>query len=161
VVDFRAELAALVAVYDKHGVQFSRVDEDAMYEAFERARAALLAQPEPTPAADGEVAELVEWLRVTGELLSRRSDIQCRIDLRLFHRAADLLERQALRPIPVSERLPGPGDCDERGRCWWYEMRRWRLAGPMEDSEEYMNVLAACFSHWLGAHALPLPEVER
>ena len=115
---------------------------------------------EPAPAADGEVAELVEWLRVTGELLSRRSDIQCRIDLRLFARAADLLERQSLRPIPVSERLPGPGDCDERGRCWWYDMRRWQLAGPMEDSEEYMNVLAACFSHWLPAHALPLPEVE-
>ena len=22
------------------------------------------------------------------------------------------------QPVPVSERLPGPEDCDEQGRCW-------------------------------------------
>jgi hypothetical protein len=26
-----------------------------------------------------------------------------------------------LVPVPVSERLPGPEDCDDQGRCWWLD----------------------------------------
>lgn len=61
---------------------------------------------QPAPPTAGEVGELVEWLRETGRLLSRRPDIQCRVELRLFDRAADLLERLAspaclaLKPSP-------------------------------------------------------------
>ena len=45
------------------------------------------------------------------------------------------------QPVPVAERLPGPEDCDAEGRCWWFHD---------EDG-------ALC-SHWLPAHALPVPE---
>jgi hypothetical protein len=27
--------------------------------------------------------------------------------------------RPAVEPVPVSERAPGPEDCDDQGRCWW------------------------------------------
>lgn len=69
-------------------------------------------------------------------------------------------------PVPVSERLPGPGDCDEEGLCWWFS--------PADPSAGTFGV-AACWvlrkhepeddfrTHWLPVHALPLPsgEVER
>lgn len=95
-------------------------------------------------AADEEITELVAWLRETGELL--RSDIQYRFDLRLFYRAANLLEleRQAAvapvarlpedaqaiqpanrtilvpvpAPIPVSERLPEKSEMTDDGEVW-------------------------------------------
>ena len=102
--------------------------------------------------------EFVTWLRYLADL--RRRNHHIRPHASALTRAADLLERLALRPIPVSERLPEPEDCDELGRCWWFDMRVWKLSGPMEDSEESMHILAACFSHWLPAHALPLPEGE-
>lgn len=74
-------------------------------------------------------------------------------------RAADRLEleRQALRPIPVSERLPGPDYCDAEGRCWWGDagddqfVPSWRLCEQPDDTH---------FTHWLPAYALPLPEVK-
>lgn len=63
--------------------------------------------------------------------------------------------RPAITPIPVSERLPGPEDCDAEGRCWawdwlavcwrdvsWEEVRRW------------------ADTHWLPATALPLPTSD-
>jgi len=59
------------------------------------------------------------------------------------------------QPIPVSERLPGPGDCDAEGRCWWgvfqgdeLLMRAWHL-------ERQTAVWR--FACWLPAHALPVP----
>ena len=56
----------------------------------DRARA-LLAQPEPQPPADGEVTELVEWLR-RGSLLGNGDFPESEAKLT---RAADLLERLA------------------------------------------------------------------
>ena len=71
-------------------------------------------------------------------------------------RAADLLQRQYPQPVPVSERLPGPEDCDAGGRCWWYgegaDMIGWTL-----DSEGASYYRA---KFWLPANALPLPEQE-
>ena len=95
----------------------------------------------------------------------------------LHAEAADVA--QALEPVPVSERLPGPGDCDAEGRCWLLtvedEYPQWRLhsiegarpGGAMiwvpVDSDT--GIMCDCFytSHWLPAHALPLPsgEVEK
>lgn len=100
-----------------------------------------------------------------------------------WHVAADLLERQAAAapvarlpedaqviepanrtilvpvpaPVPVSERLPGPEDCDAEGLCWWGDagddqfVPSWRLCEQPDDTH---------FAHWLPAHALPLPEVN-
>lgn len=104
--------------------------------------------------AEGEVALIAAWLRVTGELLNRRSDIQCRVDLRLFRRAALLLERQALRPVPVAERLPGPEDCDGYGHYWWFSFAE--LAWVFADLEYAKN---RGYTHWLPAHRLPLPPL--
>ena len=32
--------------------------------------------------------------------------------------------RPAVEPVPVAERLPGPEDLDDQGRCWWLD--RWQ-----------------------------------
>jgi hypothetical protein len=79
--------------------------------------------------------------------------------------AAAALAQQHPQPIPVSERLPGPEDCDAEGRCWW-----WRPSHPESGySEGWMLRPRAwgggrydfddCLMHtqWLPAHALPAP----
>ncbi len=62
-----------------------------------------------------------------------------------------LARYSAPRPIPVAERLPGAGDRDPAGQCWWFtpSEEKWifwplKWAGP------------EC-SHWLPFSALPLP----
>jgi hypothetical protein len=57
------------------------------------------------------------------------------------------------QPTPVSERLPGPGDCDAEGMCWlWDGERRWvRQFRDAASSNTWTG------SYWLPAHALPLP----
>jgi hypothetical protein len=66
----------------------------------------------------------------------------------------------APQPIPVTERLPGAGDCDAEGRCWMRGKVEgdWRLVSATNPG---VPNLKYCFTHWLPAHALPLPkEVE-
>ena len=83
--------------------------------------------------------------------------------------------RSAIEPVPVAERLPGPEDCDAEGRCWLLTVEddypQWRLhsiqgaqpGGYMiwvpVDSD---GAMVDCFytSHWLPAHALPVPQQE-
>jgi hypothetical protein len=106
------------------------------------------------------VAELVETLKgiaywrrhgKPGEPAPTSFDIRQadRLD-----RAAELLQRLSPpQPVPVSERLPG----DQL--CWWFEVDEdcgygstWtllRIRGSTTDR-----------THWLPAHALPLPEVD-
>lgn len=58
------------------------------------------------------------------------------------------------QPVPVSERLPGPGDCDAEGFCWWWcsPAERWlRIGIPQPDQASQVH------THWLPAHDLPLP----
>ena len=63
------------------------------------------------------------------------------------------------QPVAVSERLPGPEDCDEQGRCWLggRQMGRgtptWLLGYPAW-AERFPDV----HRFWLPAHALPTPE---
>jgi hypothetical protein len=64
-----------------------------------------------------------------------------------------------VEPIPMSERLPEAEDCDAEGRCWWWHpptyaaSTGWWSFEPWEWTEDV--------THWLPAHALPLPnEVE-
>ena len=111
-------------------------------------------QPEP-----GEVQELVEWLR---ELGAKRGGV---FDVSTFcanlTRAADLLERLSPpQPVPVSERLPNlspdAGNFNDKGLLWWFQPRLgWRLG-----SRDAIDCIPFP-THWLPAHALPLPgEVE-
>jgi hypothetical protein len=61
----------------------------------------------------------------------------------------------AIEPVQVSERLPGPEDCDAEGRCWMFDPcdRGWwcyREALPSDGDPEP-------FAHWLPHWALPMP----
>lgn len=131
------------------------------------------------PPAEGEVAELVTWLRNMAEAgLGGLDELNA-------SRAADLLERRHLAPVPVlpegtqvieptertilvpvpvpmpvSERLPGLEECDGEGRCWFlrfpfdYSRESWSL----EDRTYGCN---AGFTHWLPHHALPVPTTRK
>lgn len=108
------------------------------------------------PAA-GEVAELVAWLRGANWDRQRQT---------LATHAADLLERLSPpQPVPVSERLPGPEVCvphprTKRGNwCWGFERCEVSLARPARWRLMHMETVEMEASHWLPAHALPLPEV--
>jgi hypothetical protein len=66
--------------------------------------------------------------------------------------------RSAIEPVSVSERLPGPEDCDAEGRCWWWNVTMdpdspnwWSL-----ESIEYIETEPYWLPHW----ALPVPGVE-
>ena len=128
----------------------------------------------PAAPADGEVGQLVAWLNVEADL--RRNDLSTPTGLNLAQAArqagrlqswATLLQQQAaelasLRAgvvlVAVSERLPGPEDCDEKGRCWFFD--------PCDDgwwcfrSALFIDGDPAPFTHWRPAHALPLPAPQ-
>jgi len=67
--------------------------------------------------------------------------------------------RLAAAPVPLSERLPGPEDCNAEGRCWMLlnVAGDWRLVNPEKSG---LPQLEYGFSHWLPAHALPLPTPD-
>ena len=132
---------------------------------FARAVLARWGNPAPQPPAEGEVAELVAWLREQAEHeLGSTFDADYFSEdpaARNLNRAADLLQRLSPpQPVPVSERLPGPGDCDAEGRCWW-----WYPSVPdktygywaHEDDAIPERAIDEQPTHWLPAHALPLP----
>jgi hypothetical protein len=60
-------------------------------------------------------------------------------------------------PVAVSERLPGEEDCDADGRCWLFSKveSEWRLLNAANPGVPHLKY---CFSHWLPAHAIPLPQ---
>jgi len=112
---------------------------------------AALAQPEPQGATESDLSEL--FYRHVGE----GSEVG-------FENAiAEALARwgrPAIEPIPVSERLPGPEDCDEEGRCWWFcpasllpngMCAYWCLA-PADPPKSW-------HTHWRPYRALTLPPV--
>ena len=129
-----------------------------------------LAQPEPEvvgPPSDEELDSLERqhWEETGVEEWGRREAI---FNHRAFARAvlarwgcpapAPAGERQAAPvPVAVSDRRPQPEDCDAEGRCWLHlpDMATeplWRLTDPALRSRYH--------THWLPAHALPLPSVE-
>ena len=130
---------------------------------------------QPAPSAEGEVAELVAALKRESSAYSLLNSYR-RWQLKLT-RAADLLEQRHPTPVPVSDRLPGAGDCDGEGRCWLLTVEdgypQWRLHSiegsqpggstmiwvPVDSSPGVM-VDAFYASHWLPAAALPLPAGE-
>jgi hypothetical protein len=123
--------------------------------------------PAPVLPADGEVAELVDWLR---EEVADAQGEDCPIVAAKFACAADLLERQAGPvpvPVPVSERpWEREGWVNGDDECWIgypsttyaiadtgdYDTTayEWRLEAP-PSRPEVSNCVA------LPAHALPLP----
>jgi len=69
------------------------------------------------------------------------------------------LGRPAVEPVPVSERLPGPEDCDDQGRCWW-------LDRPLKNGPAHWMLrrqddwLLIPFIAWAPHWALPVPREE-
>jgi hypothetical protein len=74
------------------------------------------------------------------------------------------------QPIPVSERMPMDEDCNKEGMCWWWHpghpesgysegwMQRPRQWGYVRF--RYVSDDALVCTHWLPAHALPLPTTH-
>lgn len=118
--------------------------------------AELLEGPTPQPPADGEVAELVEGLKLISDGMSA---IGHESDSWFVARAADLLQRQHSQPVAVSERpWEREGWCDEQGRCWIFMPDigtdpSWRLTDPRD--------VGPYHTHSLPANALPTPETSQ
>ena len=134
--------------------------------AMDRARA-LLAEPEPEGPTDQEIEE---WADACSEAPLEEMDPEVHGWRRCFtakefsetiRAALDRWGRPAAAPVPVSERLPGPEDCDAEGRCWLggrllgTGTPTWLLGYP-DWVERFPNV----HHFWLPAHALPLPAPE-
>jgi hypothetical protein len=135
--DFRALCAELLAAWLK-GVDISG--------PMQRARAAL-AQPDSEGPTIMEIIELHTWLEDEWRANNDGEDLPI-VD---FARAVlARWGRPAITPIPVSERLPGPEDCDAEGRSWFGGKRGiWMLM-----TSKY----AMADSFWLPHHALPVPQ---
>jgi hypothetical protein len=100
-----------------------------------------------------EELNMLAWKIYTG---ARDGDHRGAIALRVCRAAiaADRARwgRPAIEPVPVSERLPGPEDCDSRGWCWYWH--------PGEECWEMVPVVTGTldiWTHWLPHHALPIP----
>ena len=137
----------------------------------DRARA-LLAQPVAEGPTDEELMELMpqqmrDDLAAAARALAGfdRANIKAAGAMRIIlnrhavdHARAALARwgRPTPQPVAVSERLPGPEDCDEQGRCWMfgYIEGDWRLISATNSG---IPKLKYCFSHWLPSSALPLP----
>jgi hypothetical protein len=132
-------------------------------EVITRARAAL-AQPEPVGPTDEELlaaqdraAAFFPPVHPEAEPLSA-VEYARELEIREARAVLQRWGRPAITPIPVSERLPEPEDCDAEGRCWVTDRsdgQKW-FATWIYESAHYTNGS----THWLPAHALPLPEVE-
>jgi hypothetical protein len=116
------------------------------------ARARTLAQPEPEGPTDEELDEL--WAEIDGGGAIWAWQHYARAVLARWG-------RPTIKPVPVTERLPGPEDCDAEGRCWVGS------AAFTDDSDygplEYNNGWELCRCTigdycWLPHHALPIPQ---
>jgi hypothetical protein len=88
--DYKALCARMADELD-HYRQLLMDDRRETHALATEARAAL-AQTEPEPQSDGEVAELVDWLRDNGASLQKSGHGSATV-LANFARAADLLEQ--------------------------------------------------------------------
>jgi hypothetical protein len=121
-----------------------------------RAAAALDAQTEPVAPTDDELDDLADdfldwncegWRAYARAVLARYA-------------------RSAIQPVPVSERLPGPKDCNADGEAWVEEPA---FDYPLHDSGDYdiepgkwvLRRIAPFDKpnnrRWLPHHALPTP----
>lgn len=71
--------------------------------------------------------------------------------------------RNSLRPISISDRLPGPEDCDEQDRCWWWRDDGvedfWELIclrDPIGYNQRIRDEIS--YGPWLPFYAIPNPE---
>jgi hypothetical protein len=156
-----AEHCDLLARPEPQGPTDDELDElyyksGGIINAFARAVLARWGRPAPPAPEAGEVRELVAWLR-NRDRWTQLTDAQ-------VDRAATLLAQQAapapvVVPVPVSERPPGPEDCDAEGRCWWFSPP---ACGPhtIRPCWTFDSETLEGDTHWLPHWALPMPVVE-
>ena len=168
--DYRAELQRLVKAYDDHGGRWPDDDVQALYQAVQKARAALAA-PEQGPT-DEEIMELMPqqlWkdLATVSRLAAHGAGPDVGPGLFRVTLNAGIVEhcravlarwgRPAVEPVTVAERLPGAEDCDAKGRCWWLDrplkngQAAWMLRRP---DDGVLIPFIAWTPHW----ALPLSQ---
>jgi hypothetical protein len=119
----------------------------------ERLRAAdlleRLAESEPVGPTDEELNDT--YWKAWHEHLDRTNSVLHAAGLRAV---LARWGRPAITPIPVSERLPGPEDCDAEGCCW-------AIGGRGDWMRVYVigrSWSNPVYTHWLPFHSLPLPE---
>lgn len=162
--DFRALCAELHAALDRHDLTLA---EDQLLDRSAAALRATLAD-EPTAGepvsvtgqpSNADLLKLAQQYSVV-YLLSDGSachpfqeGYDMRNDVLNFARAVLAhWGSPAPQPVPVSERLPEPGDCLDEGWAWFFYPRiGWRQAVPP---------VTAAYTHWLPAHAIPLPDAN-
>jgi len=133
--------------------------------AIDRARAAL-AQPEPEVVGptDEELLELLSrasglpkpdsYIVDGGRIISEPCEI-----LGFARAVLARWGRPAIKPVPVSERLPEAGDCDHDGNLWLLHrtglgLWEWHFLNRYPNANSYIFY---GYTHWLPAYALPLP----
>jgi len=102
---------------------------------------------QPSPPAEGEVRELVAKLR----RLAPHNPLGTADPT--ITRAAELLQQQHPAPVPVSEGWPEFSDCERvNDQTWCFNplLSHWKLT----------RIKQGVHTHWLPAHALPLPQGE-
>ena len=177
--DYRALCAELVDALDS-GIPAGRIR---MSSLADRARALLAEQPVSPPyklpeaegPTDEELADLMPTRFLVNQAASARAIANIGTDEQVAQVRAILdgeaiayaravlarLGRPTPQPVAVSERLPGPEDCNEQGRCWLGGRQMgsgtttWLLGYPAW-AERFPDV----HRFWLPANALPLPAPE-
>lgn len=105
----------------------------------------------------GKVANAVADLHAIADILSAK---ERHIQARKLTRAADLLGYLIMEPLPVSQRLPGPDDCDMEGRCWCFTPRIDIEKSLVFHARWILSVISDVDTHWLPYCSLPLPSGE-
>jgi hypothetical protein len=150
--DWRALCAELVEAYEWciNRYMTAPSNKDALVY---RARTAL-AQPEPVGPTDEEIEQEAVANADTDD------------EYRAFKHGAffvqERIHRPTIEPVPVSERLPRPEDCDAEGRCWVLHMGidcigHWYQRAPLLTGRAYQFFR---ISHWLPHWAMPVPGRE-
>ena len=116
------------------------------------------AQPEPAAPTDEELT-LVYAYAVAAAVDNKRGPFKTEdaeaAQLAGLRAVLARYARPTIQPVPVSERLPRPEDCDAEGRCWIFMPDigtdpSWRLTDPRD--------IGPYHTHWFPATALLTPE---
>ena len=145
--DFRALCAELVDCLEKADWPGQHKE---LFQFWADIARAALAEPEPEGPTLDDIWNLCE--RYEFVLGSDGSNEEESVNV-LWEIARAVLARfgrPAPQPIPVSERLPGPGDCDAEGECYWFD--------PEGSGAWYQDTYQGNYTHWLPVHALPQPS---
>mgnify|MGYP000107764014 CR=1 FL=1 len=114
-----------------------------------------LAQPEPQGPTLDDILELCADHEFMLGVDGANEEESAKGLLEIIHTALARWGRPAIKPVPVTERLPGPEDCDAQGRCWAH--------GPLDCPAWLLlpaKKVSAVRTHWLFHHALPVPQQE-